>query len=70
MENDREFDHLFVEQAAREFIDRYGQDAPEILQECAAVARENGDGMSADVWQEMATATKLLMEQDGLNLNQ
>ena len=53
-------DRELVEQVAREYVERHGQDAVSILRERANIAEELGDSLSADAWRDIADAAERL----------
>ena len=55
-----EGDRNALEQTAREMVDLYGSDAPKMLLECAEIADEYGDPLSARTWREIAAVAARL----------
>jgi len=51
-----------VDQAAREAIDRHGDDAVSILRERAEVADQLGDKLSAEAWRDIADAAERMLQ--------
>jgi len=51
-----------VDQAAREAIDRHGDDAVSILRERAEVADQLGDELSAKAWRDIADAAERMLQ--------
>jgi hypothetical protein len=50
-----------VEQVAREFIDRHGSDALQILREHFEIANAIGDDLSAKAWRDIEDAADRLL---------
>jgi len=51
-----------VDQAAREAIDRHGDDAVSILRERAEVSDQLGDELSAKAWRDIADAAERMLQ--------
>lgn len=54
-------DEDFVEQVAREYVERHGPDAVSVLRERADMAEEVGDLLSAEAWRDIADAAERLL---------
>jgi hypothetical protein len=50
-----------VAQAAREFVDRHGADAPRVLRERCELSRDARDEPSAEAWSDIADAAEKLL---------
>ena len=51
-------DDEFVEQAAREYVQRHGTNSVGILRDRAEMADELGDVLSAEAWRDIADAAE------------
>jgi hypothetical protein len=54
-------DAASVDQAARQYIQRFGRHAARYLRAQADIARIEGDQLSADAWDEIASAAERLL---------
>ncbi len=54
-------DRDMVEQAARDYVERYGPDSVAILRERADMADELRDIMSAEAWRDIADAAERIL---------
>ena len=54
-------DQKIVEHVARQFIDRHGKCAPDILRQHADIDATQGNGLSTQAWLDIAEAAKRLL---------
>ena len=54
-------DQKMIDHVARQFIDRHGKRAPDILRQHADIAATQGNGLSTRAWLDIAEAAERLL---------
>lgn len=62
MEDEGFIEDDYIEDAAREFVGRYGQHAAVMLRERAAIAEQAGAALLAQAWRDMAELAEQLLD--------
>lgn len=58
MEDEGFVDDEFIEETARDYVGRYGGNAPVLLRERAAIAEASGDYLLTQTWQRIIEAAE------------
>ncbi|HEV8679020.1 MAG TPA: hypothetical protein VGQ90_06565 [Stellaceae bacterium] len=64
MEDDGFVDDEFIEETAREYLDRYGFDGLAVLRERVGIAAASGDELLTQRWREILEAAERMMGLD------
>jgi len=61
MEDEGFIDDDMIQDVAREYVGRYGLGSIELIKERAKIAKEAGDFLSAQAWQDIASAAERIL---------